>query len=310
MGYEHISIKEAKDVAASIADGSYVSPYNTKMYNKMLPDVQDFCVAVEQSIRGVKTIARSRSSAFVYREDEPYVLGWIGYEDYQSHITGEKKYAVHARDINNGKYADYNMQHFMRMSVNLTTAVKNTRASLRSYTDREVGGIHAKKVRHAVAAIKDDALSAYNKALDKVGLQTVSRYSGDRQVMSLLDEVLRMQQAGHTFTNLELDQDMQNIAAKKKEAGRFTKGVIMPMDFVHIYARNGTQYVSSSRATDITDYGATFFPENTWTLDEVPEDVQGKIAVMSMCEDDEFVEGVGYKANDTMFYFYVEEAIA
>ena len=119
-----------------------------------------------------------------------------------------------------------------------------------------------------------------------------------------------MLQTGHTFTNLELGQDLQNISAKKKESERFRKGVIIPMDFVHVYARNGTQYVSSSRATDITDYGATFFPENTWTLDEVPEDVQGKIAVMSMCKDEELVEGVGYKASDTMFYFYVEEAIA
>ena len=303
MGYEHISIKEAKAVAASIADPALHIP-------KMALEVWDFCEAVEQSIRGVKTIARSQSSAFVYREGEPYVLGWIGYEDYQSHITGEKKYAVHARDIDNGKYANYNMQHFMRMSVNLTTAVKNTRASLRSYTDREVGGIHAGKVRGAVGALRDDAVSAYNQALNKVGLQTVSRYSGDRQVTLLLDEVLRMQQTGHTFTNLELGQDLQNIAAKKKESERFKKGVIIPMDFVHVYARNGTQYVSSSRATDITDYGATFFPENTWTLDEVPEDVQGKIAVMSMCKDEELVEGVGYKASDTMFYFYVEEAIA
>ena len=300
MGYEHISIKEAKAVAASIADP----------YFKMVPEVQDFRDAVEQSIRGVKTIARSQSSAFVYREGEPYVLGWIGYEDYQSHITGEKKYAVHARDIDNGKYASYNMQHFMRTSVNLTTAVNNTRASLRSYTDREVGGIHAGKVRSAVGALKDDAVSKYNQALNKVGLQTVSRYTSSQQGMSLLYEMLGMLSIGHTFTNLELGQDLQNIATKKKESERFKKGVLMPMDFVHIYARNGTQYVSSSRATDITDYGATFFPENTWTLDEVPEDVQGKIAVMSMCKDDEFVEGVGYKASDTMFYFYVEEAIA
>ena len=303
MGYEHISIKEAKAVAASIADPALHIP-------KMVLEVRDFCEAVEQSIRGVKTVARSQSSAFVYREGEPYVLGWIGYEDYQSHITGEKKYAVHARDIDNGKYASYNMQHFMRMSVNLTTAVKNTKASLRSYTDREVGGIYAGKVRSAVGALKDDAVSKYNQALNKVGLQTVSRYTSSQQVTSLLDEVLRMQQTGHTFTNLELDQDLQNIATKKKEAARFTRGVLIPMDFVHIFARNGTQYVSRSRTTDLNDYGATFFPDNTWTLDEVPEDVQGKIAVMSMCKDEELVEGVGYKATDTMFYFYVEEAIA
>ena len=202
------------------------------------------------------------------------------------------------------------MQHFMRMSVNLTTAVKNTRASLRSYTDREVGGIHGKKVRHAVAAIKDDAMGKYNYAMNKVGLQTVSRFGRERPTMSLLHEVLSMLQAGHTFTNLELDKDLRDVAKKKKEADRHRAEALVPMDFVHIYARNGTQYVSSSRATDITDYGATFFPENTWTLDEVPEDVQGKIAVMSMCKDEELVEGVGYKASDTMFYFYVEEAIA
>ena len=300
MGYEHISVKQAKDVTASIADP----------YFKMVTEVQDFCAAVEQSMRGVKTIARSLSSAFVYREGDPYVLGWIGYEDYQSHIVGEKKYAVYARDIDNGKYSDYNMQHFMRMSVNVTTAVKNTKASLRSYTDRELGGIHVKKVRSALSSIKSDADNAYNQALNKVGLQPVSRYSGGTQRTTLLDEVLLMQQLGHTFNNLELDQDLQNVSAKKKEAARFKKDVLIPMDFVHVFARNGVPYVSSSRVTDVSDWGATFFPENTWTLDEVPEDVQGQIAVMAMITDDELVEGVGYKASDTMFYFYVEEAIA
>ena len=40
---------------------------------------------------------------------------------------------------------------------------------------------------------------------------------------------------------------------------------------------------------------------------DVPEELQGQVAVMSMCEAGQFVEGVGYKVDDTTFYFYEED---
>jgi hypothetical protein len=33
----------------------------------------------------------------------------------------------------------------------------------------------------------------------------------------------------------------------------------------------------------------------------------GKVAVMSMCENEEFVEDVGYKVSENMFYLYAED---
>jgi hypothetical protein len=47
--------------------------------------------------------------------------------------------------------------------------------------------------------------------------------------------------------------------------------------------------------------------KHTYLAEDLPEELAGKVAVMSMCENGHFVEGVGYKVNDAMFYFYVED---
>jgi len=299
MGYEHITVKQAKTVAASIADP----------YFKLVPEVQDFREAVEQSIRGVKTIARSQCSVYVYREGDSYVMGWIGYEDYQSHITGEKKYAVYARDIENCKYSVGSLQYYMRVSINLTTAVKNTKAVLRPYTTPEVAKLHSKQARDAVKELENKTCGAYAIACKDVGLHTPSRYSAPEPA-PLLDEVMHMLNAGHTFSNLGLDQKLRDLMVKKKEAARFRRDMLVPMDFVHVYARGGKTYVASARVLNIREYGPEFNMHDTWREDELPDNIHGKISVMSICADAQFVEGVGYKVNDSMFYIYVEEAIA
>jgi hypothetical protein len=40
----------------------------------------------------------------------------------------------------------------------------------------------------------------------------------------------------------------------------------------------------------------------TYKMDELPEDIAGKLAALSMVEDGHYVEGVGYRVDSTTFW--------
>ena len=67
----------------------------------------------------VKMHPRNSASCWIYREDCPYILGWVGFGDYRDGGDGTPMYVVQARTIVNGKYAEYSKQYFMKMSTNL-----------------------------------------------------------------------------------------------------------------------------------------------------------------------------------------------
>ena len=41
-----------------------------------------------------------------------------------------------------------------------------------------------------------------------------------------------------------------------------------------------------------------------YELEAVPDDIKGKLALLSMVEPDHFIEGVGYKYSDAIYYVF------
>ena len=84
------------------------------------------------------------------------------------------------------------------------------------------------------------------------------------------------------------------------------------MDFVRVYEQRSRQLVDHVRFSDICSRGAyqlgqKVLSSGVYGVHNTPEELQGKIAVMSMCADNQFVEGVGYKVDERTFYFYAED---
>ena len=92
--------------------------------------------------------------------------------------------------------------------------------------------------------------------------------------------------------------------AEQEEANRFTGGAV-PMDFVTITEKWGRQTVDVARLSDITSYRPDVSLTQSFQPEEVPADIQHKCAAMSICEDGQFVDGVGYRVDDLTFYVYV-----
>ena len=269
-------------------------------------ELRNFRIRVHKDLRGVETFPRCRNSAWVCIKGEPMALGWIGYGDYQTSKSGDPKYVVYARDIENMKYSDYTIQHNMRMATNIDTAIKHAKGHMRKYTTDDLAQVFAKDVKRAVNDIKDKARDEFREAVSGAGI----KMSGHRDGMdnTLMTELFNMVRAGHKFTNGELDTSIRTLMAKKKENDRFGKGAT-PVNFLRTYKHYDGMRVDIARIADITSYQMRpmYDHKHTYLAQDLPDDFAGKAAVMSMCADGHFVEGVGYRVNEDMFYFYVED---
>ena len=295
MAYKHKLVSDARE---------HAERHSSDLIHSQ--ELRNFRIRLHKEMRGVETFPRDRSSAWVCMKGEPMALGWIGYGDYQTSKRGEPKYVVYARNVANMKYSDYTEQYYMRMAVNIDTAVRHARGYLCKYSTDEIATVFAGDIKRAVRQVKGAADDAYSEAKKNVGIKT----SGYRDGMDnrLMAELFNMVHAGHTFVDAELDTNIRTLMAKKKENDRFS-GKTTPVDFLRTYEHYDGMRVDTTRIEDVMSYKTEPMHDHkhTYLAQDLPEELAGKVAVMSMCEDGHFVEGVGYKVNDAMFYFYVED---
>ena len=102
MGYKHKTVAEAKVESEEYV--SRVHGYNKPSALNTSFELVEFRTAIENN--HIKTMHRTANTAYVYIEGEQMVLGWIGYGDFQSTISGADKYVVYARNIRNMRHVE------------------------------------------------------------------------------------------------------------------------------------------------------------------------------------------------------------
>ena len=191
--------------------------------------LMDFAHKLAQKMKGYKTAISDKGSPnnmlYVHREGDNYVMGIIGYGDFQTSGDGNDRFAVWSPNISNMKYS-HGMQQNMSLAVNMDKAVKNATKYLRPLSMEQTM---------------------------KLSLRDCSRAA---------------------------DNVVDNI---RSNTGEFR---------VH---------------TDVdasTHYSFTMFPDNTSMYDQhnLPDELAGKLSVLSMLESEGYVEGVGYRAANNIFY--------
>lgn len=300
MSTQHTSVRFAKaQYNAMIQQNAGSTNFDHKALQSGLGV---FRKTVEQSIRGAKTIYRDHRSAWVYMEGDYMTLGWVGRGDFQTSKNGDDKFVVYSRTIENLKYSDHNKQYHMRMAKDMGIAAKAAKGAFRSYHPTEVAEALRPKVVKPVSALEQDAVTAYRSAVDAVGMEYYGKKA--ERTISALDHLVT---SGHVFPQADYHKDLLEVFKTKKERDRLC-GSILPMTYVYVYERFGKQRVDVCSMENIkSSYGTTNLLVGTFDADAVSDDIQGKVAVMSMCEDEQFVEGVGFKVDDTTFFFYVED---
>ena len=185
------------------------------------------------------------------------------------------------------------------MSNRMDIAVKAARQKLSSYTIPEIGMLHADLMRHELYRLSSSASDRLRNAYEALGLNRYSKHKS-----SILQELVHLAEVGHVFLNADIKPKMEELIAAQKVDIKDDEAV--PVDFINVRERFGRQYVDKVRLENVNTHWFNVVEEECemWEENSVPEDVQRKVAVLYACQPKQFVEGVGYKFNDTMFYIY------
>jgi len=263
-------------------------------------DLQDFMKEVRKAFRGVlfTPVAGDKSRVYVHMPNDPYVLGWIGYGDYQTTVSADQKsYTVYSKNIMNMKYGDYNDQHYMAMSINLDTAVRNAKKYLRPLTTKDMALDEYDKMIKLSEKSKDKAeLLRTNAHMDLL------RHSTSGKPNALVEYMRTLVSVGHEFTDKELEGSLLNYFKVEEEANVLKEKKVKTL-FVRIYEKYGKQVFDVvSVIKKPQGWGHIADSLTTYDKDKVPEDIMGKVSVLSMVDNGHWVDDVGYRVDATMFH--------
>jgi prophage antirepressor-like protein len=257
---------------------------------------------VKAAMRGLDFIDRDKQSVWVYRDDCPYVLGWIGFGDYRDGGDGTgygtNVFVVQARTIENKKYADHSNQFCMKMSANVEVALRNAKKYLRQYSPQELAMVNLRGVSDKVTGRADESRAKLRTAMSAVF--DVDIYN---KTSTLARELQHLLNTEHEFLHPEFRRNLTTYFELKHDADVLRDRTI-PMWFVRVYERMGQQ------SFDVLSIDK---PESNYTVeisqdvhryqsDDLPEDIMGKLSVLNILTDDQYVDGVGYRAGEGMFY--------
>jgi len=264
-------------------------------------ELQRFMKEVSKAFRGVVfTPQGDMRKVYMHMPNDPYVMGWIAYGGFQTTVVADQSsYIVSSRHIRNMKYADYNDQYYMAMSVNLDTAVRNAKKYLRPLTTRDMALDEYKDVKRKSTDTESRASSAKNNA--QSDLLARSNRQTNIEHNPMLEYMRTLVKVGHEFTDKQLEGDLLNYFKLEDEHKvLLNKGV--NVSYVRVYEKYGKQVFDVAPILSENSYTHKVGDITPYDKDKVPEDVMGKVSMLSMVDNGHWVDDVGYRVDATMFY--------
>ena len=247
----------------------------------------------------VKMHPRDSQSYWIYRDDCPYVLGWVGYGVYQKAGDGTPMYVVQARTIVNGKYAEHHHQHFMKMSTNFNVAVRNAKKFIRMMPPQELAGTRLRDASNAVDVVVGTAYTRFAETRNVLNINGIQP--------ALLTELRHLMNSNHKFIDAMFGENLATFFAKQDEWVRLKQRTVL-MRFIRVYDR-ADQQVFDVIDIDPEEYGykplrnvAISGEAKRYTADTLPEDIMQKLSVLNILQANDYVDDVGFSAGDGMFY--------
>lgn len=245
------------------------------------------------------------ASALVYRPGDIYTLGEIGYKDVRvkpkaTHQATTAKWYIRARGIENQTYRPHLWQRSMVVSNTLKRAVKEAVERFihpdPGYIARQSTDAAQKVVRKEVSATHEVCRAVFRVLTGDTGYG--SQFNGvlwealrgaslvDTRVNTLLTEFYKAYDTWKDAT-AQADKPFLFVALRDHD------GVVMA-DTVRSYMHNAVGSADSAE------------PRNT-RASELPETVRGRIAVLQMTAPETYVQGVGLRLDDRLFFVVEDE---
>jgi hypothetical protein len=227
--------------------------------------------------------------------DQPFALGRVGHGNFSpSHSSASKDnkyFMVYSRTIKNEKYRASSDQYYMVMSQDMDKAIKNAKKHIRPYNPAEFAQESASQMKSEVGDITRRMIDA--------------RRSAERDVLDIplvYKELKHLVDLGHQFLDPRF---ASNLAAwvDAKNAVQAETSRAVPVYFVYVSTQRDEQVFDVVEIPNIKEYSYTDQMEfKRFKLDDMPEDIMGKLSVLSLLEPGQYTEGVGKRVDEAMFW--------
>lgn len=235
------------------------------------------------------------SDVHVYIEGSDYVVGRIGYGKTYAllakHASDKSStYMIHSRKIENKKFAERRDQYHMSFVSDVKRATKVALSKLTPYSAKEMAALSILQFREDVSAARGKVRGALMGVVSPIQSTNV-----------LLTELKGLMAQGVRFTTPEFIRAAECIVAAEQqwEAVRDK-----PLHGYYIYVRmvGDQQWVDVLDGLDMQTRIVDVFQQTSFPVTDLPEDIQGKIAVLSMATIGQYMQGVGRRVSDKAFW--------
>ena len=230
------------------------------------------------------------SEVWLYVPSERYARGRIGYGEFFATKNGET-YMVYNHTIHNNKYNSHREHYHMMLTSKEDAALKLAYKHIKPLGLMDI--VHRENHEFLVSMRR----TADNKEREADNL--FREKIKDNAVIELRHAL----NAGHKFSSEDFKQNLIDFFGKHDEFKAYKSKA---RSACYVLIRPG-EYVSEQMADILTcavNCQMNFKSENAVTvkMSDIPVDIAGKIAVLSMVNDGHYVEGVGQKVSDDAYW--------
>lgn len=226
-----------------------------------------------------------------YLDSNPVCLGKVGCGQYGTTKrvqNPERRFMVASRKIENSKYGTSREEYHMALTKDIKTSVRNARKYLVPMTHAEIARNLYGDIKSSVNKVRDVPVKALEDLVDKI--------SRMRRV-DLMREIRSLTLQGVEFKSQEF-QEASNQCVELLDQYEEENRRKIELLFVRVRNVGDEQYVDVSG--DLETYATNDL--RTYRIDELPQDIAGSIAVLSILEEGQYVARVGRKVDDNMYW--------
>jgi hypothetical protein len=250
----------------------------------------DNSVVQVQSDEGV--VKKFYTDVTVYIEGSDYVVGVIGHgKKYGIKEVDKSVYMIQSRKINNEKFAPHRDQYWMSFVADHKKAVRLALSKLVPYSPKEMANITISDFKDHIEQVRNTVRSGVHGLISPLS---------DRNI--LMREMRNLIAQNTMFVTEEFQRAAAGFIKAEEEWNEVRN---KPVHGYYVYVRmvGDEQWVDIVEATDAQKYHSVeHCPVTSMPVSDVPEDIQGKVAVLSMGALGQYMQGVGVRTTEKSFW--------
>ena len=259
-------------------------------------ELADLMDRLLSEMRGISFGQRDTASVWVYSPEDVMPLGIVCYGDYRDSGDLGASFVVASRTITNNKYAQHSgLQYHMKMTNNIDTAIKSAKKFLRPWTSVELCRTLWSTAASAWSQAKSDAEAPLSDLKSEVFNMRYGSLDKPHH-----RELIHLARSGHQFMDSQFHTNINEFIKLNDELGDLHQS--HQHTFARVYQRFGKTWVDTM-VVDSSRYGSIELHNIvTYAEDEIPEELLGRVSVLQMMPEGQYVLKVGVNIGDGMFY--------